>query len=228
MAICQVEVDHEMPKNNSDAVGVDFGIKYLAITSDGEIYDNPKPLEKALKKLRRLQRKLDRQRRVNNPDNFNEDGTAKKGQREWITSNKMKKTEAQIIKLHYRVANIRRETAHELTTGLTQNYGVIGIEDLNLKGMMQNGRLSKSVADAGLYEKRRQLEYKSEWNGGTTVPVDRWFPSSKTCSECGWINAELKLSDRQWTCQECGTVHHRDGNAAVNIRNEAIRILANE
>lgn len=220
----QVEVDHEMPEHNSDAVGVDLGIKYLAVTSDGEVFDNPKALQKAQRKLRRLQRKLDRQRRANNPDNYNEDGTVKRGV-EWVTSNGMKETERQITKLHYRIACIRNEASHQMTTRIAKEYGVIGVEDLNVKGMLKNGKLSKALSDAALSEKRRQLTYKAEWNGGVVIPVDRWFPSSKTCNGCGWINTELKLSDRQWTCQNCGKVNHRDGNAAENIRDEAIRIL---
>lgn len=219
----QVEVDHEALEHNNDVVGVDLGIKYLAVTSDGEMFENPKALEKAQRKLRRLQRKLDRQRRANNPDNYNEDGTVKSGPKEWVTSNKMRETERQITKLHYRVRCIRNEASHQMTTSLTRNYGVIGIEDLNIKGMQQNGRLSKAISDAALYEKRRQLEYKADWNGGIVIPVDRWFPSSKKCNNCGWINGELKLSDRKWTCQECGQINHRDGNAALNIRDEAIK-----
>jgi putative transposase len=220
----QVEVEHDLLKHNGDAVGIDLGIKYLAVTSDGQVYDNPKPLERTQRKLRRLQRKLNRQRRANNPDNYNEDGTCKRGVR-WVKSQNMIKTEKQITKLHYRIGCLRNEASHQMTTDLARNYGIIGIEDLNIGGMLKNGKLSKAIGDAALYEKRRQLTYKTEWNGGIVIPVDRWFPSSKRCSECGWINAELKLSNRQWICEECGTTHHRDGNAAVNIRDEALRIL---
>lgn len=220
----QVETEHESTPGKG-AVGVDLGIKYLAVTSDGEIFDNPKPLQAAQRKLRRLQRKLDRQRRANNPDNYNENGTVKTGSKTWIYSAGMKETEAKIAKLNYRIACIRNEASHQLTTGLARNYAVIGIEDLNIKGMMQNRRLSKAVADAALYEKRRQLEYKAGWNDGLVVPVSQWFPSSKKCNNCGTLKADLKLSDRQWTCENCGSVNHRDGNAALNIRDEALRIL---
>lgn len=221
----QVEMDHEVPKHNDDVVGVDLGIKYLAVTSDGEVFENPKAFERMQRKLRRLQRKLDRQRRANNPGNYNEDGTAKKGMKDWVVSNKMKQTEKQIAKLSYRIACIRNEASHQMTTSLARSYGVIGVEDLNIQGMQQNGRIAKAISDAALYEKRRQLEYKAEWNGGIVVPVDRWFPSSKLCNGCGEINPDLKLSDREWTCQNCGKVNDRDGNASENIRDEAIRIL---
>lgn len=223
----QVEMEHEILQHNGDAVGVDFGIKYLAVTSDGEVFDNPKSLIKAQAKLRRFQRKFDRQRRANNPDNFNEDSTVKKGCREWIISNRMRETEKQIIKLHARVANIRQEIAHTMTTSLTNDYEIVCIEDLNIRGMLKNGRLAKHVADAGWYEKRRQLEYKAGFKGGYVSTVDQWFPSSKLCSnpECDYKNVDLTLSIRQWDCPECGQHNHRDGNAAVNIRNEGLRIL---
>lgn len=226
----QVEMEHEIPQHNGDAVGVDFGIKYLAVTSDGEVFDNPKPLARAQAKLRRLQRKLDRQSRANNPDNFNEDGTVKNGRRGWVTSNRMRKTKEQITKLHARVANIRQEVAHTMTTALTDDYGIICVEDLNIKGMVKNNRLAKHVADAGWYEKRRQLEYKSTNKGGVTVVIDQWFPSSKLCSnpECDYKNVDLTLNVRQWNCPECGQYNHRDGNAAINIRNEGLRLLKNE
>lgn len=222
----QVETEHQS-KPVSGAVGVDLGIKYLAVTSDGVIYNNPKALKEAQAKLRRLQRKLDRQRRANNPDNFNPDGTAKKNVKNWVVSNKMKKTQQQITKVSTRIANIRQEASHQMTTEIANTYQVIGVEDLNLKGMMKNHRLAQAIGDAALFEKRRQLEYKTKWNGGEVVQVNRWFPSSKICSECGFINAELTLSVREWTCPECKTTHHRDGNAAVNIRNEALKQLNN-
>lgn len=220
----QVEVDHEPPINEGPAVGVDLGIKYLAVTSDGVIYENPKAFERVQRKLRRMQRQLDRQRRNNNPDNYNPDGTVKPGGLVWRKSANMLKTEQQIARLHYRAGCIRREAAHEMTTEISQTYGLIGIEDLNVRGMLSNGRLAKAVSDAALYEKRRQLEYKAVWNGGQIIIVDRWFPSSKTCNHCGQINPELRLSDRTWACGNCGQVINRDGNAAENIRDEALRL----
>lgn len=200
----QVEIEQEIPKHNSDAVGVDLGIKYLAVASDGQIFDNPKPLAAAQRKLARFQRSFARM---------------EKGGKNW---HKMK---AKIAKLHFRVANIRNEASHQMTTELARQYGIIGVEDLNIKGMLKNKRLSKAISDAGLYEKRRQLEYKAAWNGGVVIPISRWFPSSKICNNCGSSKVDLTLSDREWTCQNCGSVNHRDGNASLNIRDEALRIL---
>ena len=222
----QVEMEKEIPQHNNDAIGIDFGIKYLVVTSDGEVFDNPKILIKEQRKLKILQRKLDRQRRANNPDNYNENGTVKKGCT-WVKSNRMIETEKQITKLHARIANIRQDIAHKMTTSLTDNYGIICIEDLNVNGMMKNHKLAKHIADASFYEKRRQLEYKAKEKGGIVQTVDIWFPSSKLCSnsECNYKNVELKLSDRKWICPECGQKNERDLNAAINIRNEGLRLL---
>lgn len=200
-----VEVDHELGNHNGDVVGIDLGIKYLAVTSDGVIYDNPKAFYRMQRKLRRLQRSFSRMEKQSS---------------NW---HKMKK---KIAKLHFRIASIRNEASHQMTTELARDYGIIGVEDLNVKGMVKNKRLAKAVSDAAMSEKRRQLSYKADWNGGTTVAVDRWFPSSKTCNKCGWLNVTLKLSDRKWTCGDCGEVIERDDNAAKNIRDEAIRILS--
>lgn len=201
----QVEVEHEIPPPNDEVVGVDLGIKYLAVTSDGQVFDNPKAFERMQRKLRRLQRSFARM---------------EKGGQNWL------KMKDRIAKLHYRIACIRNEASHQMTSQLARDYGVIGVEDLNIKGMVKNRRLAKAVSDAALYEKRRQLDYKTAWNGGIVVAVDRWFPSSKMCNVCGTIKADLKLSDREWTCEECGSLNQRDGNASLNIRDEAARILA--
>lgn len=220
-----VDVEHKQTCG-AGAVGVDLGVKYLAVTSDGQVADNPRPLRKALRKLRRVQRKLDRQRRANNPDRFDEKGRFVKGTGEkWHESARMKKTRAQLTKIHARIANVRNDAAHQLTTDIVRANEVIVIEDLNIRGMMSNRKLAKDIADAAMYEKRRQLEYKAAQSGAVVVPVSRWFPSSKLCSGCGWIYAGLKLSEREWTCRACGQVNHRDGNAAVNLLNEGLRIL---
>lgn len=212
----QVEIEHKAPQPNSDVVGVDLGIKYLAVTSDGKTFDNPKPLTAAQGKLARLQRKLDRQSRKNDRGEML---PSREQGKNWH------KTQQQISKLHFRIANIRNEASHRMTTQLARRCGVIGVEDLNIRGILKNRRLSKAISDAGLYEKRRQMEYKAAWNGGIVVPVSRWFPSSKLCNGCGEINYNLNLSDREWTCGGCGRVNHRDGNASENIRDEVIRIL---
>jgi putative transposase len=177
--------------------------------------------------LRKLQRKLDRQRYANNPDNYNENGTSKKGKREWIVSNKMRKTEKQIQKIHNKITNIRSDISHKMTTSLTNEYGIICIEDLNVKGMMSNHKLAKSVGDAAFYEKRRQLEYKSQLKGGMVSVVSQWFPSSKLCSnkDCDYKNTNLSLSDRKWICPNCEQENERDLNAAINIKQEGVKLL---
>lgn len=112
-----------------------------------------------------------------------------------------------------------------MTTEIARSYRLIGIEDLNVKGMLKNRRLALSLADAAMGEICRQLVYKSTWFGGLLVRVDRFFASSKTCSECGHVNHDLQLSDRRWTCQGCGTIHDRDWNASKNIEVEALRLV---
>ena len=127
----------------------------------------------------------------------------------------------EVAKLHWRIANARRNALHEATTWLTRNHSAVVIEDLNVSGMMQNHHLARAIQDVGFHEFRRQLGYKGEWYGCEIVVADRFFPSSKTCSECGAINEALTLSDREWACVGCGSIHDRDLNAAVNLRNWA-------
>lgn len=122
-----------------------------------------------------------------------------------------------LSKLHYRISNIRRDVLHKITTTLAKTKRVIGIEDLNVTGMMKNRCLSRSIADLGLAEWRRQLEYKGKWYSCYIVPVDRFFPSSKTCSVCGEIKEDLTLADREWDCGGCQTHHDRDFNASCNL-----------
>jgi len=222
----QVEMEVEDRIHNTNGVGVDLGIKYLAVTSDDnkEPYQNPKPFILAQKKLRRLKRKLDRQRRANNEDNYNnEDDTVKKGATNWIKSNNMIKTEKKIRNLNFKVMNIRQDVSHKMTSELTDEYGIIALEHLNVKGMMKNGNLSKHIGDAAFYEKRRQFEYKSEHKGGRVLFVNRWFPSSKLCNNCDYKNVDLTLNDRVWICPNCNSENERDKNAAKNILKEALK-----
>lgn len=219
----QVQTEIEpLKSNNNNIIGIDMGIKYLAKTSNGNEYHNPKALYKYQDKLAKLQQKLDRQLRATNPDCYDKNGVGIKGKKPTL-SNRAKKTKTQIQAINRKIANIRRDASHKMTTEITQNNGIICIEDLNIKGMMQNGRLAKAISDAALYEKRRQLEYKAALNGGIIIAVDRWFPSSKMCNVCGLINADLQLSDRFWECKECETIHDRDENAAINIKNEGMK-----
>lgn len=207
----QVEIaDAEKTADLTKTVGIDMGIKYRAVTSDGVLYDNPKALDANRRKLARLQRSASRMWEMN----------GKKPTANW------RKMQDKIAKLHAHIGNIRREHAHEMTTELVNEYGLIGVEDLNIKGMVKNRKLAKAVSDAGMYQVRQQLEYKAAAIGGEVIAVDRWFASSKTCSACGERVAELPLSVRRWACPSCGAEHERDGNAAVNIRNEAIRLAS--
>lgn len=195
----QVEIDHQPPVRESQAVGVDLGVKTLATLSDGTAFDNPKALRSNLKKLKRLSRSLSRKKK----------GSANR-----------KKARLKLAKLHYRISCIRKDALHKLTSYLTKTYTDIGIEDLNVRGMVKNRKLSRAVSDVGFYEFRRQLEYKALLYGARVVVADRWFPSSKTCSECGEVKPALELSERSWSCN-CGAVHDRDVNAAINLRNLA-------
>ena len=204
----QVETDVQPQQYEKDelhpVVGVDLGIKTLAVCSDGMTFENPNALKSKLKKLKRLQQSVSRK---------------KKG------SSNRKKAVKRVAKLHWRISNVRSDVLHKLTTYLTRAKSVVVIEDLNVSGMMKNRCLSRAISDVGLSELRRQLEYKGKWNGCLIITADRFFPSSKTCSECGWINASLKLSDRTWVCLECGCIHDRDFNASVNLENCGTKTL---
>ncbi len=144
---------------------------------------------------------------------------------QWLNRNKVigskngQKAQLKIAKLHAKIANIRQDTLHKLTTYLAKNHGEIVIEDLNVSGMLKNGKLAKAIADMGFYEFRRQLEYKCKLYGSKLVIADRFFPSSKTCSNCGWYNPDLKLSDRWFLCVGCGSFLDRDWNASLNLAN---------
>jgi putative transposase len=199
-------------------VGVDVGITQLATLSTGELFANARPLQDALRKLRRLQRQLDRQRRANNPGNYLPDGSVEPGVSGWASSRRMLRTEARIRRVHERVANLRREQAHRLTTYLTRQFGIIGVEALNVRGLQANRRLARHVADVGWGIVLAQLRYKTSWSDGSLlVAADRFFPSSKTCSGCGTVRAKLALSERVFTCDACGLVIDRDHNAALNL-----------
>lgn len=193
----QVEEEQELPQPTAtSAIGVDLGIKTLATLSDGKIFENPRALKQAQKKLRRLERQ--KSRRTKGGKN-------------------RKKTAAKIAKQHARVANIRRDATHKLTSYLCKNHALVAIEDLHVNGMLKNHCLAQAIADSNFGEIRRQLEYKSTHHGTHLVVIDRFFPSSKTCSACGWVHNDLTLADRVFVCHDCGSVADRDYNAAQNI-----------
>jgi putative transposase len=206
------------------AVGVDLGLRHLATLSTGARVENLRPLEVSLRKLRRLQRRLDRQRRANNPGNYRPDGQAEPGRRDWARSRRMLRTEGAIRRLHERVANVRREQAHQLTTALTREYGLIAVETLNIAGMKTNRRLARHISDVGWGLALAQLKYKTAWAGSLLEPADRFYPSSKTCSGCGMVKAKLSLSERVFGCEACGFSLDRDENAARNLARLALAV----
>ena len=197
------EAIQPLPKTNC-SVGLDLGITHLATLSDGTKIQAPKPLKTQLKKLRRLNKSLSRKQ---------------KG------SNNRAKAKAKLSRLYYRISNIRKDFLHKLTTKLIRKFDVICLEDLNVKGMIKNRRLSRAIHDLGFYELKRQLIYKANQFGKTVKSVERFFPSSKTCSCCGFKLEKLSLSVRKWTCEKCGVEHDRDINASINILNFANKVL---
>lgn len=200
-ASVMVETDDIKPVEQPFAVvGVDLGIKTLAVLSDGNEVEGPKAHKALLQRLRRSSRSLSRKRK----------GSV--GRR---------KAKAKLARLHARISHIRKDAAHKLTTMLAKTYRRIGIEDLNVRGMASNRRLARSIMDGGFFELRRQLEYKARFYGATVVIADRWFPSSKTCSCCGSVKSGLALSQRWFTCDNCGFETGRDLNAALNLKHLA-------
>ena len=202
-------------------VGIDLGIKTMATLSYAEQsqiekIDAPKPLKRLLSKLKRLQRKLSRQgQKYSMEDYVDANGETRKIRK---YSNNYMKTKTKLARLHAKIHNIRQDFLHKLTTRLVEEFDVICIEDLNVKGMMANHKLARAIMDLGFYEFKRQLLYKAQMWQRIMVIADRWYPSSKTCSHCGEKLKELELSDRDWECPNCHTVHDRDANAAINLR----------
>ena len=203
----EVEDNLEIPTNKG--VGIDLGIKDLAICSDGNTYKNinkTKEIKRLKKKKRKLQRKASRKYLIN-----------KKGESYYKTSNIIK-LENQLLKLNHRLTNIRHNYLHEITSEIISRKPMfITLEDLNVKGMMKNKHLAKAIQEQSFYEFKRIISYKANWNNIKIIEVPRFYPSSKTCSECGAIKKDLKLSDREWVCTECGVIHDRDYNASVNL-----------
>jgi putative transposase len=207
------------PRRPDSVVGVDLGIKSLAVLAepDGEprTVQNPKHLDESLRKLGKLSRRVSR--RVG-PDRRT--GRA--------PSNRWKRANAQRNRVHHRVAYQRADALHKLTTGIAREYGTVVVEDLNVAGMLKNRRVARRISDTGFGEIRRQLAYKTQWNGGRLIVADRWFPSSKTCSGCGVVKAKLLLSERVYTCEFCGLIMDRDENAARNLAALAVAVSGTE
>lgn len=188
-------------RENQATVGIDLGLTSFAVTSDGERFVAPKPLAKAQKRLAHAQRRL--ARRV-------------KG------SGRRKRAKSVVARLHARVKNVRNDFLHKTSISLVRRYSTIVIEDLAVTNMVKNRSLARAISDVGWGEFRRQLTYKCEWYGSRLVVADRFYPSSKTCSACGAVVDALPLSVREWACLECGVVHDRDENAAMNLAGLAL------
>ncbi len=209
--------DTQVTDIKADGIGIDIGIKDLAICSDGNTYKNinkSHKVKKLKKKQRRLQRKVSKKYLKN-----------KKGESYCKTSNIIK-SEKELLKLNHRLTNIRRNHLHQTTSEIVNRKPrFMVLEDLNVKGMMKNKHLAKAVQEQCFYEFYRQLQYKSNWAGIEFITADKWFPSSKLCSECGNIKKDLKLSDRIYIC-ECGNKIDRDYQASVNLYNYGLQLIA--
>ncbi len=201
-----VELPEHRPAKAStgDVVGVDLGVKALAVLSTGETVSNSRRLDAAQQSVRRAERVACRRR-----------GPDRRVRQE--PSNRWRKARARVDRIHARVANLRRDDLHKLTTRVVASYDTVVIEDLHVAGILRNPKLSRHVSDASWAEIRRQLAYKCEWRGKTLIVADRWFASSKTCSGCGTAKAKLALSERTYVCMACGLVLDRDVNAARNL-----------
>ncbi|WP_248277369.1 RNA-guided endonuclease InsQ/TnpB family protein [Brasilonema sennae] len=197
------EAETEITSKLVDVVGVDLGIKELATLSTGVTFPNPKAYLKFIQKLKRL---------------------SKAHCRKTKGSSNRHKSKIKLAKHHNRVSNIRKDSLHKVTNYLCKNHAAIVIEDLNVSGMMQNRKLAQSIADCGFHEFKRQLEYKCKKFGSKLVLASRWYPSSKTCSNCGCKKESLSLSERVYSCKHCGHVIDRDLNAAINLSHCSTRV----
>lgn len=200
-----VETEHTPMESTECCVGFDLGIKDLLITSDGEKKENPKNIKKYEDKLAKEQRKLSHK---------------KKGSNNW------NKQRIKVARIHEKIHNTRIDNLHKISHELINENQVIVSEDLAVSNMVKNYHLAKAISDCGWYELTRHISYKSEWNNRQYIKIGRFTKSSQPCHVCGYINPDTKdLSVREWTCPQCGTVHDRDVNAAINILNEGLRIL---
>ena len=205
VSICCTGVEMSKLAHTNKDVGIDLGIKDFAITSDGDRFVNHKYLEQSLSKLAKLQKELSRKTR---------------GGSNW------NKARIKVARLYEKITNQRKDVLHKLSKNIVESYDIICVESLQIKDMVKNRKLSRSILDVSWSEFVRQLSYKAEWYGKELVKIDSFYPSSQTCHECGYVNKNTKdLNVRRWTCPNCHTSHDRDVNAAVNILNEGLKML---
>lgn len=209
--LCKEEIS-ELPKTNS-AIGIDLGITDFAILSDGQKIDNNKFTSKMEKKLKREQRKLSRRALL-----------AKKKGIPLSEAKNYQKQKLKVARLHEKVMNQRTDFLNKLSTEIIKNHDIICIEDLNVKGMLRNHKLARSISDVSWSSFVAKLQYKADWYGREIIKVDMWFPSSQICSGCGHKDGKKPLDIREWTCPICHTHHDRDINASINILTEGLRI----
>ena len=202
--LVDTEIKHK--EKTGKSVGIDLGLKSFAVLSDGTVIDNVKFFREKQSEITKIQRRLSRKI---------------KG------SNRYRKNKTRIVRLHNKVTNRRNYFLHNITTYLVNNYDVICIEDLNVSGMLSNHKLAKAISDTSFHQFRSILEYKCRWYGKELSVIDRFYPSSKTCSKCGWKKDNLTLSDRIFKCENCGIEIDRDLNAAINIERVGVGILYN-
>lgn len=198
------ELRHKVKDTNA-AVGIDLGVKDFVTTSDGEVFDNLHFKKSETAKIKKLQKQLSKK---------------VKG------SNNRVKARIRLAKAYKNINDKKQYYLHKVSNALIDDNQIICMEDLNVKGMLRNHCLAEAIQEMNFGEFRRMLEYKAKWYGRQVVFVNRFYPSSKTCHHCGYINKNLKLSDRQWVCPECGEVVDRDYNAALNILDEGLRVLS--
>ena len=194
---------HQVRETNN-CVGIDLGVKDFVITSEGEVFDNLHFKKSETKKIKKLQKQLSRKQKGSNNRN---------------------KARIRLAKLYKKIDDRKQYYLHSISNSLIDENQVICMEDLNVKGMSKNHKLAESILEMNFGEFRRMLEYKAKWYNRQIVFVDRFYPSSKTCNHCGYVNRELTLKDRQWVCPHCGQIISRDYNAACNILDEGLRII---